>query len=108
MIAPQSMQDGASPWVAKATFTFPSDIVIPPPFPLALAAPFPFVTCPLACPLVAMTLSSEPPFASAVTSLVATAVALGSSPDVASRPEGDADCGSVAGEPAAAGGSAVR
>ncbi len=77
MIAPQSMQDGASPWVAKATFTFPSDIVIgDPPFPF-VDLPFPFATCPLACPFEAMTLNSDGAPASAAPTPVATAAGLG-------------------------------
>src|SRR5215210_8040804 len=68
MIEPQSMHDGASAWVAKATFVPPRFSVIPPPLvglaevadPLLWPFAWPLV-CPLECPLdVAPTVARYP------------------------------------------------
>src|SRR3989304_5486332 len=52
MIEPQSMHDGASAWVAKATFVPPRLSVIAPP-DAAIALPFSFAALPLAWAFVA-------------------------------------------------------
>src|SRR5262245_28010404 len=108
MIEPQSAQLGASAWVWKLTFVAPRlrvTVPVPPPFPFpAFPLPLLVVPWPLACPLVARTVSSSLGAASAVSACGGAegAVATGRSPppEVASEVVGSTVVSGVGGSPA--------
>src|SRR5262245_13561560 len=100
MIEPHSAQLGASAWAWKLTLVAPRLSVIAGAVPVALplvVLPLPFAAWPLACPLVAMTVSSwgSVPAGSADTTVALAGVSVGVSAGAAAAAGGDDGVGAV-------------